>query len=370
MPYLDLILLISCILICFYSSFILIRMSSDTPLPKLYVLLALSILSLGINFLLVIPIYVSEFSILSPYFTFTLLQSQGISILRISQFFAIFFVFSFTMISFAPLLKANNKSIVIVIFATMFSTATYIINYNTLTYSVKNDKLNISYSSLGATFLILSLVILVYVLLTRYQEIRKILSKKEKNPNLMPKKNFYILILLTIFSFVLSRLFNFLPTYLWAGFSAIGLMYLLFYLKKDKAFYFISNTNLEGVIVLNSISGKVQFYKNFQQVDLLITGVMTAFNISIKQLISSETDIQQVFFEDKALLLKKGKFTTIILFVTEKSIISDSITNFLAKKFEEDYFSLLNKNPYGVDDLKLFQSFEFYIKQILSYFTL
>ena len=370
MPYLDIFLLISCILTCFYCSFVLIRMALDTPIPMFYFFLAVSILSLGINFLLILPIYTSEFSLLSPFFIFILSRDQGVLVLRISQFFAIFFVLSFTIITFTPLIKVNTESMAIVIFATMFSTATYIIDMNTIAYTVTDDKIHIAYNIVGAIFLLISLAILVFVLLIRFQEIRFILSKKGPNPNLLAKRNFYILILLTIVTFILSRQVDFFPTYSWAGFSTIGILYLTYFFKKDKSFYFISNTRLEAVIVLITLSGKVQFYRNFQNVNMLITGVMTAFNISIKHLISSQTDIQQVFFEDKALLMKKGEFTTTILFVTEKSIISDSITNYLSKKFEENYHYILQGNPYGVDDLRNFQSFEKYISQIISYFSI
>ena len=370
MVYLDLLFLFFGILSSFYCSFVLIRLAFSTPLPKFYLLLGISILSLGVSYLLIIPIIICEFSLLSPNYTFILSHSQGIMVLRVSQFFAIFFVFSFTMITFVPQIKVNTESIVIVILTTMFSTATYVTDVTTIVYVIKNDKIFISYSNIGAIFLTLSLTMLVLVLMIRFQEIRIILTKKETNPNLIANKNFYLLIFLTIISFLVSRLVDFMPAYLWAGCSSIGLLYLLFHFKKDRAFYFVSNAKLEAIIVLNTVSGKIQFYRNFQHIDMLISGVMIAFNISIKNLISSQTDIRHVSFEDKTLLMKTGEFTSTILFVTEKSIISESISSYLAKKFEFYYYPILEQNPFGVDNLKLFQAFNNDINQIVTYFSI
>ena len=370
MLYLDFVFLIFCILSCFYCSFVIFRIAFRTPIPMFYILLAVSVLSLGFNFFLITFIYINEFSLLLPFFNFILTQNFGNLILRIGQFFAIFFVFSFTMTTFAPLIKINIESLAIVICATLCSTASYCIDASTLTYTVTNGQIHIVSNIVGAGFLVLSLLTLVFVLLIRYWETQDSFSKKNLNPNLIGRRNIYILIFLFIISFLFGRQFDILPSNLWAGLLAVGLIYLTYSFKKDNAFYFISNTKLEAVIILNTLSGKVQFYRNFQQVDILITGVMTAFNISIKQLISSQTDIRQVFFEDKALLMKKGEFTTTIVFVSEKSIISDSITLYLSKKFEEKYQSVLKENPYGANDLKIFQPFDEIIKQITSYFTL
>ena len=179
---------------------------------------------------------------------------------------------------------------------------------------------------------------------------------------------FYLLIVLIIGSFLCGRLLTFLPGFSWAGATEIGLIFFVLALKKNSAFFFVSNSKLEGVVILNSASGKVQFYKNYQHVDMLLTSVVTAFNISIKQLVSSATDIQQIILQDKSLLLSKGKFTTTILLVTRKTIISDSITLYLSKKFEKLFFNQLDQNPYGVDDINIFQQFNDEIEKIKLYF--
>jgi hypothetical protein len=206
----------------------------------------------------------------------------------------------------------------------------------------------------------------------RYREIQTHLKLKKQTDNplagLRAKKTFYLLIILIVLSFVLRRSFAFLPSYLWAGFTEIGLLFLINSFRLEKSFLFISNSKLEGVIVLNSLSGKIQFYRNFHKIDMLITGVMTAFNISIKNLVASETDIQQVTFKDKVLHFSKGKFTTTIVLVSEKSVISESISKFLSKRFEERFKVILNEKKYGVDDINEFQSFNVDVDRIVKYF--
>ena len=373
MPYLDFFLLIITSLICFYGSFIIYQKSNNSPIPTYYFLLSLSLLSLGLNFFLIIPIFVYEFGIFQPFFEMNFTQTQAITILRVAHFCALIFVLSFTILTYIPSIKVSLKPLAVLIFSTMFCTATYIVDAFTIMYKITGDKFSISYALPGQFFLILSLTIFIYVLSIRYHEIQLYLksTSKELKPftNTKARSRFYILIVLIILTFILGRYID-IPTYTWAGLSSIGVLYLVYAFKKNPAFYFISNARLEAVIVLNSLSGKVQYYKNFQEVDMLITGVMTAFNISLKSLISSQTDIQQVFFEDKALLLKKGSYTTTIVFVSQKSVITDSITNFLSKEFETQFYQILSSHLYGVDDLSIFSSFNGKIDLIKNFYTI
>ena len=372
MPIIDLILLLIAGITGVIASIIIFRIALKSPIPLLYLFLSIAILSLGLNFLLAIPLIVFNST---TYFSITLTHSQLINVLRLSHFFALAFVLDFTIITYIPTFTVDLKSITIVIFSTMFDTATFIIDSFTFDFKIEPNKIQIVYSNFGLLTLILSLTILIYVLIVRYNEIGKLLKNSDATKFPFKKQfgqrnKFYILILLIIASFISGRLVAFLPGYLWAGFTEIGLVYLIISLMKNSAFYFISDSKLEGIVILNSASGKIQYYKNYQNVDMLLTSVVTAFNISIKQMVSSSTDIQQIIFEDKSLLLSKGKFTTTLVLVTKKTIISDSITKYLAKKFEKIFATDLEKKPFGVDDLGIFLSFNKEITKIQNYFSI
>lgn len=374
MPYLDFFLLIIATILCFYSSFLILQTSFKSPIPFLYFLLSLAILSLGLTFLFIIPALLSETQLLQSFILIKLTKSQTLFVLQSSQFFALLFVLSFTVLTYSPSIKVSLKPLTIIIFSTMFSTAAFIIDANSVVYHYNGSKFYITYAVEGQIFLLFSLIILLYVLYIRYREIQLFLrsSDNELNPftSNRARSRFYILIVLIIFSFLVGRIDQFLPTYMWAGFTSIGLVYMVYSFKKNPAFYFASSTYLEAVIVLNSQSGKVQYYKNFLDVDMLITGVMTAFNISLKHLTSSKTDIEQVFFEDKVLVLKRGEYTTTILFVSDKSILSDPITSYLSNRFETKFLDNLKSNPYGADQLSQFSSFEEEINLIKNFFTI
>lgn len=373
MPILDLILLLIAGFTGVLASIYIFKLALKSPIPAIYLFLCAAILCLGLNFLFVIPLVIFNSS---TFFSITLSHSQLISVLRLSHFFALAFVLDFTIITYLPSLTADLKSITIVILSTMFATASFIVDSFTFNFKIEPNKIQVMYSNLGLSILILSLIILIYVLIVRYNEISELLkhSDRKQSPlfikRLERRNIFYFLIILIIASFVLGRLVTFLPGYLWAGFTEIGLIYLIISLKNNNAFYFISDSKLEGIVILNSASGKIQYYKNYQNVDMLLTSVVTAFNISIKQMVSSSTDIKQIIFEDKSLLLSKGKFTTTLVLVTKKTIISDSITKYLAKKFEKLFITDLEQKPFGVDDLSVFQSFNEEITKIQNYFTI
>lgn len=372
MPIIDILLLLISGITAIYASLVILRNAIKSPIPTIYGYLFIAILSLGLNFILALPLILFNSNTI---YGITLNHTQLDYILRLSHFFALLFVFTFTIITYLPSFKIDQKSIIILILTTFFTTSALIIDSFTINFQVEPNKIEIVYNNLGLIALIFSLAFLIYVLIVRYNEIGELLRSSELNTDsglqkeFESRNKFYLLIILVIASFILGRAVDFLPGFLWAGATEIGLIYLIISLKKNNAFYFITNSKLEGIVILNSASGKIQYYKNYQNVDMLLTSVVTAFNISIKQLISSASDIQQISFEDKSLLLSKGKFTTILVLVSKKTIISDSITKQLAKNFEKKYYSELEHEPFGVDNMKVFESFDSEIEKIKHYFS-
>ncbi len=371
MDYIDLLLLIISGITCFYTSIVIFRLARSSPIPLIYILFGISILALGLNFLIQAPILIFE---VTPVFSLNLTHHELLYLLRLAHICAIIFVLGFTIVTYLPSLKLDLKSISLLIISTFFATSTFIIDIFTLDYVIENDRIHVVFNRFGQISLLISLVILIYVLIVRYQEIGELL--KITDTKIFPFENqfksrniFYFLIISIIAVYVFGKTFPVVPNFLYAGFVEIGVLYLIYALKKNHAFYFITNSKLDGVVILNSSSGKVQYYKNYQNVDVLLTSVVTAFNISIKQLVSSSTDIQQIILQDKSLLLSKGKFTTTILLVDKKTIISDLITNYLSKKFEKTYKPILEQSPYGVDDMMNFKNFDLEVDKIKNYFS-
>ena len=371
MPIIDIFLLLLAGLTALYAFLLILKFTLKSPIPMLYLFLGIAILSLGLNFLLIIPVIIFDSTTI---YSLSLTHDQLLYLLRLSHFFAIIFVFDFTIITYVPSFAVNFKSITILILSTFFNTATLIIDSFTINYQITPNKIQIIYNNFGLLTLVFSLIILIYVLIVRYNEIGQLINKSDNTDHPLKnqfesRNNFYFLIVLIIGTFALGRAVSFLPGYLWAGTTEIGLIYLIYALKNNSAFFFITDSKLEGVIILNSASGKIQYYKNYQNIDMLLTSVVTAFNISLKQLMSSATDIQQIIFEDKSLLLSKGKFTTTLVLVSKKTLISDSITKHIAKKFERYYNTELEKEPLGVNNMGSFNSFGNEINEIVNYFS-
>lgn len=371
MDYIDLFLLLISGMTCLYTSLVIFRIARISPIPSIYLLFGVSILALGLNFLIQAPIIVFE---VTDVFSLSLTHQDLLYLLRMAHICAIIFVLGFTIATYLPSLKLDLKSISLLIISTFFATSTFIIDVFTLDYVMELDRIRVVFNNFGQISLLISLIILIYVLIIRYQEIGELLKKSDTKifpfENQFKSRNiFYFLIISIIAVYVLGKSFPIIPNFLYAGFVEIGLLYLIYALKKNNAFYFITNSKLDGIVILNSSSGKVQYYKNYQNVDVLLTSVVTAFNISIKQLVSSATDIQQIILQDKSLLLSKGKYTTTILLVDKKTIISDLITNYLSKKFEKNFYKLLEESPYGVDDMMNFKLFDLEIDKIKNYFS-
>lgn len=371
MDYIDLILLLFSALTCLFTAFYIEYIAMKSPIMNLYSLLALTILFLGINFLMDIPLLFLDSTTLN---SLNVNHQTLVLLLRISHIFALMFVLLFTILIYLPLLTLDLKSLGLIIISTFFSTTSLIIDSFTLNFIIVGTDFRIVYNPLGILALVFSLSLMLYVLVYRYNEFTKALktSTLENKPNTVnqtqDKKIFYWLIALVVITFFFGREFDIFPDFFWTIFVSFGLIFLVYALSKNNAFFFQSTSKLEGVVILNSSSGKVQYYNNNQNVDVLLTGVVSAFNISIKQLVSSTTDIQQIILQDKSILLAKEKYTTTLLLVSKKTIISDFITRYIAKKFEKSFKKLLTSSPDGIDNLANFKGFDKEILKITNYF--
>ena len=102
-------------------------------------------------------------------------------------------------------------------------------------------------------------------------------------------------------------------------------------------------------------------------IDESFSTILTSLNNPIRQLIQSNAPLDQVTFEDKTLLLHRGKYVVSIMIVSKPNIICNLISVNLSKTFEQRYFNENNQKEVSFRT-ENFNQYEKTLEIIGSYF--
>ena len=218
---------------------------------------------------------------------------------------------------------------------------------------VVNDYFRITYPDLLVFSLLLAnILVFIFIIVKRVISVSRIVNHKKNSFSYY--KIYVITFTLIVIALLLLAFIRIFPDSNIPGFSwhiSIACAFLMFAYaySKDKSFFFITNVELDGILIYTKQSGIGVYSKSFREnlfADQLIGGILTALNLSLKQAIISNNIMNQVSFGDKVVLFYPGEHIILLAIVSEKNFIVDSAFKYLTKSFEEKFGSEIASKAY------------------------
>ncbi|MFQ5980154.1 MAG: hypothetical protein ACE5OZ_18635 [Candidatus Heimdallarchaeota archaeon] len=228
---------------------------------------------------------------------------------------------------------------------------------------------------LELVFMSLSIVVLSLIALKRVVEINEL--SKEANFFLFSPiylTAFAILFSSAILSYAITSSFPEvpLPFATWSIPLSLILLLFIYALSQDRNILFIIPVKLHAVIVTDQRSGLVMYAESFAEgapAEDLLGGLFTALNISLKETIQSQKDLEEIAFGDKVVHIAPGHFATTFFITSEKTLMSSVLSSYLTKSFEKAFKTLIaSKSNIGLK-IADFRGFATEIQAVKQYFA-
>ena len=309
----------------------------------------------------------------------TSIDEQTVIFERIGYFFSIMAIMMITYVVIFVDFKYHYLDIIeLVLFSWIGGVNA---TYNAITFKIElsNGIINSTYTSLGIIFVVFFFIIVVFVWLRRIIRIARIYRQQNKVQNLYRSLIVFIIVGLTFVTIYVSSvaLYNYEGdnTFLMGGFfTLIGSIALY----RNNAFLFITDVELDSIIIIEKKTGLRLYSKNFK-IDTndndydsdFIGSVISAINISFSNTIKSSKDLTELTFVDKTVLIYSGSTVRSIMIVSSTNLIAKGVSKYLANRFEKMFSDtitkdLLEEKFIGVeDDYWLFDSVVNYVRTFL-----
>jgi hypothetical protein len=239
--------------------------------------------------------------------------------------------------------------------------------YNAITFevTVTGEFVDTIYDPVGTILIFLFYVVLIFFLSKRVKEIITILGKDYKSPfTSLPTLLFILIWALTLIMVYVYAQFlggNLIPQYIYNVLTALLFLYVSIAMSKDRAFFFVTPTSLDAVIVMEQKTGTALFSKSFKEdlmAEELLSNVFSLLDISLQEALRSSTKLQEIRFGDKSVIIDSGEWVSSVLIVSEGNFVTKSITKFLTKKFEEMFENPKKEHKDQVINVSDYISFE------------
>ncbi len=300
----------------------------------------------------------------------------GLQIYQVDFLFGQLALMCWTFTFYLPSYKTSYRAIFAVFFISAGNAASGILNCLTITHTISNNQLREVYTPLGIFFVFVSATLFSLSIGKRVLDVIQIIE--EESPLTSQKSLLFFLFLgcLTFTVMYPSRLFPSLeiPIMAWCVPLSLTWLYFTYAFSKDKAFFFITPIQLDGVLIMHQNSGLCIFsYSSLETVipEHMLTGLFSALNISLKETIQSKKVLERISFGDKNVILAPGEQVTTVLLVSGENLIIGAVAKHLSKEFEHIYQTELKQlqDGYGLK-LDNFIGFSIEISKIQPYFPL
>lgn len=260
----------------------------------------------------------------------------------------------------------NIFSIVVLTSLAMFTAA-----YNAFSYDISlvGSVIVTTYTPLGSVLIILFLLSFIFVFIRRLHQVYAILEKEKFSSPVTSYPSilvFSVLTSLSISFYIFTRIASpaLVPTYLpYVGISLITL-YFSIAVYFDPAFFFMTPTSLDSILIVENHSGSlIQSYsfKAGLTPEEIVSGVFSLLNISLKEMVQTESSLEEIRFGEKVLLIAPGRFVTTLMTVSDNNFVAKAVVSQCTKKFETIYREQLLKLSDKMIDSNSFAGFEEYV---------
>ena len=249
--------------------------------------------------------------------------------------------------------------------------------YNALTIELtaRNNLITVTYDPIGIAGLLLSLGILTTITMRRIRKVQKILKNKAPEPfkTLKFQVIFALTIIIQFSTLALTRMNRSLvvPAFTWFLPSILTMLFLGWAIYQHPAFLFVTNHKLEGIFIIDRITGLV-IYSETEDVETktfedVLSSILKGLNLSVKMFLDSQKPLKRIMFGDKVLLFDEGKHVITLMVLSRDNLIARDICQHLTYIFEEKYGSELE--PKIPPDLNQFHSFSEITRDVRRFFV-
>ena len=221
----------------------------------------------------------------------------------------------------------------------------------------------------------LSVLTVVFLAIARFRNIRRLL--KGDDALLISPAFLAIFGILLFLVIVINGLFDLAPeiplpyaTFL----IPEALLYFLLILAviRDQHVLFLLPVKLHAIIVTDKRSGLVVHAESFtpdSPAEDLLGGLFTALNLSLKETLQSQQDLDTISFGDKVIHVAPGQNVTSFLITSEQTLITTALSQYLTRRFESQFETILTSSTSEKLNTTNFEPFSTEIARVRQYFA-
>ncbi len=314
------------------------------------------------SFLFLIPIALVNDVTMRPQ-----IVPETVLFFRVASLFAILGIILVFYSVFMPSFKENNWLVILFLIELSFAVGAGLVNLFTADLYWADTMLRTKFDPRGLLLLTASIIFLATIMVIRVKDINDVLKSGKRSSPFVSHRNLAFIALISIvivFNIIMIDMNPQLPipTFTWTIFVSIMFIFLAIIIVQDPTFFFLTNVKLEAILIVSEESGLVLHSTSFNpaiEAEEILAGILTALNLSLKSSGASKTTISNVTFGDKTLVVaSRSRFLTLMI-VSERNIIIDSISEYLATSFEKRFSEELKSlQQQSFTSTELFQSFD------------
>ena len=350
----------------FFAFLMVFREALKAPIIEFH-LFSLAFLNIMIGFVLILPSTIL--------YSDNYIDPIGKHFHALSFFFEMLGLGLFLFAFLLPEFQSSHKTYFQMVFISLTITLTAFVNYFTVQHFPAIGKVGLMYHPFGLLLFISCAIIVVIILIKRFNEISQVIHQLDLAFRL--PKTTLALVFALLFFIILASITSLIPSLNFPTFSlflplTITILGLGYIITKDQTFWFITPTKLDLITIVDKRTGKIRYTNNFTSKRTkkpILTNILSSLSLTVKNLIHSENFIEYISFGDKIILISSGQWVVTFMIVSEKNFITQSLSNFITKKFELIFKSKLEDLTYFEVDLNRTQ-FSKIIKEIRSYLPL
>lgn len=215
--------------------------------------------------------------------------------------------------------------------------------YNGITFQavLLRNAIQIYYQPLGDLFILAFYFYVVYIWVKRFIQINRVYKKQGSDKNISKELTIFIvmgiLLIVVYFVFVLILRLHGEFSFISGGvFTIVGITFLV----KNNSFLFVTDINLDSIIIIEKQSGMRLYSKVYQENNYkdddsdFIGSIVSAINSSFSSTIGSNKDLNEMTFSNKTVIVYSGEIVRSILIVSSSNSIANGISKHIVKKFE------------------------------------
>ena len=280
------------------------------------------------------------------------IDKQTIIFSQLGYFFSAISIMSVTYAIMLIDFKTSYRNIIELLVFSWLGGATSSYNAITSKIAVTNGVVETSYEPLGDILIICFFGLVMYIWIKRFVQISKIYRIQKNFTNVLKQLSLFIITgcLLIIIYILLIVTYQIKGDY---SFIAGGILTVvgMGILLKNNAFLFITDVQLDSIIIIEKKSGIKLYSKIFRHNIVqteddsdFIGSIISAINSTLSDTIRSHKDLTEMRFSNKTLLMYSGDFVRSILIVSSSNLIAKAISKHIVRKFEKEFGNSINNS--------------------------